>query len=273
MTEVITPILIAIAIWWSSTGALLWLVRQGRRAHIRTMIVLGIGAIVSMGLAYGLRNDGTVSAAYSGFAAGIVIWALHEASFLFGFVTGPRKTPCPVNLDLGKRFWISAQTVIYHELAIAAQGGLLFAISWGAINKVAALTFALLWGMRISSKLVVFLGAPNISIEMLPRHLSYLGTYFNKRDVTVAFPVFITIATAVAGSLTYYGLTEPVGSFAFTSLLLLATLASLAVLEHLALVIPVPDEALWAWATQNKETKEAVPTAKPKSLMGGPDGL
>ncbi|MEO1027771.1 MAG: putative photosynthetic complex assembly protein PuhE [Pseudomonadota bacterium] len=273
MTDVITPILVAIAIWWSSTGALLWLVRQGRRAHIQTMVVLGIGAVIAMGLTWGLKHDGSISAAYSGFACGIIIWALHEASFLFGFVTGPRKTPCPTNLDLGPRFLISAQTVIYHELAIALQGGLLFILCWGGVNQMAALTFALLWGMRISSKLVVFLGAPNISVEMLPKHLSYLGTYFNKREVTIAFPIFITIATAVAASLTYYGLTEPVGTFKFTSLLLLAMLASLAVLEHLALVIPVPDEALWAWATRNDETKEAVPTAKPKSLLGGPDGL
>jgi putative photosynthetic complex assembly protein 2 len=42
-------------------------------------------------------------------------------------------------------------------------------------NQVGTGTFAVLWVMRISAKLNLFLGVRNLSEELLPPHLAYLG--------------------------------------------------------------------------------------------------
>ena len=40
-------------------------------------------------------------------------------SFLMGYVTGPRRSPCPDDAQGWRRFGLALQTVLYHELAIA----------------------------------------------------------------------------------------------------------------------------------------------------------
>lgn len=273
MPQILAPLIFAALIWWASTGILLWLVRRGSLAHKTTISVLAACAILATIGALVLRGDTSVTAAFLGFAGGITIWAAHEAAFLFGFVTGSRKSPCPPDLPMRKRFVVSAQAVIHHELALAGHGLILIALSYGAPNQIMASTFALLWVMRLSTKLIIFLGAPNISVDMLPRQLSYLGTYFNKRHITLWFPVILTVITAIAGYLAYAGLAQPAGGFAYSGYLLLATLACLAVFEHMALVVPMPDRRLWAWALNDSTEKTTAPSVKQRQIMGGPDGL
>jgi len=259
MMDLGAPVLAAIMIWWMSTGSLLWLVRQGGGVRYGAAIIGSIAAAAATFGVLHLREMDTVAGAYAGFACGIILWAWHESMFLFGYISGPRKTPCPPDLKIWPRFVVSTEAVIHHELAIAAHGFLILPLSIGAPNSIAAMTFFLLWGMRLSSKMIVFLGAPNVSDHMLPPHLSYLSTYFNKRQATALFPIFIALVTGVAFTLAYVGLTEPAGAFTATGLLLLATLASLAVIEHLALVLPVPDAVLWAWAIHKTTDSDAVP--------------
>jgi len=252
MADIAVPALTAVLIWWSATGILFWLTGRGRGAHLRIAIGLSGLMVAAMGAVVWLRDQTGIGAAYAGFLAGIVLWAWHEAMFLFGYISGPRKTPCPPGLKTWPRFLVSAETVIHHELAIAAHAILLIAMSWGAANPVAAATFCLLWGMRINAKLVVFLGAPNVSDEVLPAHLTYLSTYFGKRRVTAFFPIFITLATSAASIITYIAVQQMAGSFAAIALSLVSALAWLAVLEHWMLVLPIRDTALWPWANQSE---------------------
>lgn len=272
MGEAFAPFAASTAIWWLSTGILFWLV--GRPKGWYGPIALGSTALMvfaTLGL-LALRGETGPMAAYLGFAAGIGIWAWHEALFLLGYVAGPQRTPCPQGLSLWPRFVASTKAVIHHELLIAGHAVLLVALSWGADNQIAAWTFLLLWGMRLNAKLVVFFGAPNISDSVLPDHLRYLSSYFGKRRVTALFPVFITIATAAATALVYTALLFPAGSFMATGLWLIAALACLAVLEHWALVLPIRDTALWGWALKRPSTLEQK-KQKSHAMAGETDGL
>lgn len=264
------PILLAALVWWASTGVLFWRMGKAPGTYASTVIAatlaMGAGTLALLAL----KHETGVLAAYGGFLAGIAIWAWHEALFLTGYLAGPRRTPCPEGLSTWRRFLASTEVVIHHELAIAAHGILLIALSWGAANPIAAWTFLLLWGMRLNAKLVVFLGAPNISDEFLPSHLTYLSSYFGKRRVTAFFPLFITLATAAATALTYTALLQPAGSGLATGLILISALAWLAVLEHWALVLPIPDGALWRWA--QPKTNSLNPLEKNQKI-GGPHGL
>lgn len=267
MSNVAIPLVAAMLIWWSSTGALLWLVQRNRSTHKWVAAVATLSVLAATASVVALRDVTSVSGAYAGFAIGIALWAWHEIMFLFGYVSGPRRTPCPPDLKPWPRFFASTQTVIHHELAIAGHAIIILALSIGAANSFAALTFVLLWVMRLNSKMVVFFGAPNISDELLPRHLAYLSSYFGKKRIAPLFPVFVAIATAVALALGYQATGFQLGSFESTGYLLLAALATLAVFEHWALVLPIPDTALWAWA-QRKE-QSAVPLTNTETSKYG----
>ena len=253
MANTLTPILFAAFFWWLSTGLILWFIGRTPPTFKWTA---GAASLIAIGATAGLialRSDTSVASAYLGFTFGVLLWAWHEVMFLLGYIGGSRKGPCPPNLSIMSRFVASTQVIIHHELLIAAHAVLITALSWGAENQFGALTFYLLWAMRLSTKLVVFFGAPNISDHFLPPHLQYLSTYFHKKPNNVFFPVAFAASVVITGALAYGAYVSPAGGFASVGFLLLASLASLAVIEHLALVLPLPDAALWAWATRRPE--------------------
>ena len=265
MADILQPILFAALLWWVSTGAILWLIGLPKRTFKWTALgatVMLAGATVTL---LTLRNETGTAAAYAGFAAGVALWAWHEVMFLLGYISGPRKSPCPPGLATWPRFVASTKTVIHHELVIAIHAGLILIMSWGAANQIAAWTFFLLWGMRISAKLIVFFGAPNIADDFLPDHLGYLKTYFQKRSISTFAPIAITLATSAAAVILYLATNTPLNAFPSAGLIMLATLAGLAVIEHWALVLPLPgfhaDAALWKWAMRPSRSTSAKPAS------------
>lgn len=272
MMQAAAPLLFALLAWWASTGVLFWLVGRSRATHKWTAAGATLLMLAAMAGVITLRGDTSIMGAYLGFAAGLALWAWHETMFMLGYISGPRRTPCPPGLKTWPRFVVSTQTVLHHEIAIAVHGALIIALSIGAENWIAAATFVLLWGMRVNAKFVVFLGAPNISDAFLPSHMTYLSSYFGKRRVTAFFPLFITLATAAATALTFAALNEA-GAFATTGYVLLAALAWLAVLEHWALVLPLPDQALWSWAQPKHQQTEKGRTANAPYAGGPSHGL
>lgn len=242
------PIVFSVFSWWISTGFVLWLINRPVRAHRaigRVTTILGIAATVAI---IPLREETTVAGAYLGFLVGLMLWAWHEVMFLLGFVSGPRKTPCPPGLSPAKRFWVSTQAILHHEIGIAAHALVIALLSIGASNAAPAVTFCVLWAMKVSAKLLVFFGAPNIPEEFLPPHLRYLGSYFAKTPHPPAALCALGITSAAAISMVFMVRAAMPGDFAHTILVLLTTLTGLAVLEHVALVVRLPDRALFSWA-------------------------
>jgi putative photosynthetic complex assembly protein 2 len=78
--------------------------------------------------------------------------------------------------------------VIHHELALAATAAILVALTWGAPNQTASLTFLLLFGLRLSTKLNIFLGVANPPTTFLPEPLAYLQSYFRRRRFNALLP-------------------------------------------------------------------------------------
>jgi putative photosynthetic complex assembly protein 2 len=58
-----------------------------------------MAATVLLGVAFiGLaatRDDTRITGAYIAFTCTVLVWAWQEIAFLLGYVTGPRRTPCP----------------------------------------------------------------------------------------------------------------------------------------------------------------------------------
>ncbi len=213
-------------------------------------------AVALVGVSY-VREDVSPAGAYLGFASGIVVWGWLEMSFLMGFLTGPRRRACLLHCRGWRHFLHAIQAILYHELAIIALGVLVFALSWRGGNRIAAHCIAILWAMRASAKLNLFLGVRNLSTELLPAHLAYLGSFFRKQPMNFLFPVSVTGGTVLAAHYVSKLLTTGVPEFAQTGQALLATLAILGVLEHWMLVLPFPAAALWSWGLKSRQAHSA----------------
>ncbi len=263
MADYAPPILFAALAWWLSTGAIFWLIGLPRATHRWTALGATVLLAGATFMVVALRSDTSVTGAYAGFAAGLALWAWHEVMFLTGFLTGPSRVPCPEGLTGLARFRAGLAAVLHHELAIIAHAGLLIWLSWGAANPFALWTFLILWGMRISAKLVVFTGAPNLVDQFMPRHLDYMKTYFSRRAPGSVFAAALVAITTVSVLLAITALGHPAGSHASAGFLLLTALAILAVIEHWVLILPVRDPSLWGWAM--KPAPQSSHTSKTKT--------
>ena len=248
MQPYVLPLLFTLFVWWFSTGLILYLDRLPQRTFKWTMAGATVVCIFGIvGLAVSSAHT-TVAAAYCAFTCALLVWAWQEAAFLLGWVTGPRRTPCPEASQGWRRAWYALQTVVHHELALVVLALAVLGATWHQPNQTGWWTFAILWAMRQSAKLNVFLGVRNLSENFLPAHLKYLQTYFTRKPMNALLPVSVVVATGVAGPIWYAALANTASAFEVASLTLAATLLSLAILEHLFLVMPVSLEGLWSWA-------------------------
>ncbi len=247
------PILVTLFVWWFSTGVVLFAVRSPRSSYRRSLwLATGLLALGVYGIAWS-AGEATVTGAYVAFLSALAIWAWPEITFLMGYITGPRRRPSPIGCSFGRHFVYATQSILYHELAILAAGLAVLAITWGAENQIGMATYLVLWVMRLSAKLNVFLGVPNLAEEFLPRQLRHLKSYFRRAPMNVFFPIAVTSATLALVLVVQTATTPDATPFVVVGYTLVATILALAILEHWFLVLPLPDAALWTWAIRAAE--------------------
>ncbi len=247
MTEHGLPVLYALFVWWFSTGLIAWLNGLDRSTFRWTLLGASIVGAAGLGAVAWAAGQDSVAGAYAAFTGALAVWAWNETAFLLGAVTGPHRTACPPGVQGWERTGFALRAILWHELAILAGGLLILLAGWDAPNQVAGWTYLLLWGMRISAKLNVFLGVPNLSEAFLPGHMGYLASFFRRRPMNVLFPVSVTGATLVTWLLAQGAADPSAGPMLATGLTLLAAMAALALVEHWLMVLPLPSAALWAW--------------------------
>jgi len=269
MSETALAALFAVFIWWFSTGIVLLLNGMQRRAYkfsLFTSSALAVAALVALNHT---ANQTTAAAVYCAFTCALLVWGWHELSFLTGWITGPRTTALPAEFregHEGRRFIESVRAILWHELGILAVGVLIIAMTWGAPNQVGTWTFIVLWSMRTSAKLNLFLGVRNLSEEFLPPHLVYLSSFFRRRAMNLLFPFVVSAASAVLVWMVMLALEPTANATTVLGLTLVGTMLALAILEHWMLVLPVPTTALWRWAMAKRQPAPgsvAPPAASP----------
>lgn len=260
MSQIALPMLYALLLWWFSTGVILYLDSLPRRTFRWSMA--GAGAVAALALYAVARSAETasVTAAYVAFTAAVLVWGFIEMSYFMGFVTGPWRKTCPPGVRGFARFKLALRTSLYHEGAVVVTGAALLLFCREQPNALAPHTFLVLWLMRWSSKLNVFLGVPNLNEEFLPEQLRYLISFMPRRAMNLLFPFTVTAATVVTAELFRAALAAPAGSFTATADSLLAALMLLAVLEHWFLVVPMQDAALWRWALTMRRPRTDIET-------------
>jgi putative photosynthetic complex assembly protein 2 len=260
VSELALPVLFTLFAWWFSTGVILYLDGLPRHTFGWTLngatVLLG-GALWAL---VHTRNDMSVAGAYCAFTCALLVWAWQEVAFLLGVVTGPRRTACPPGARGWRRTGYAIQAVLYHELALVVLAIAVLACVGPGTNRVGVWTFMVLWAMRQSAKLNVFLGVRNLGESFLPDHLDYLKTYFQRRPMNVLFPFSVTLATAAAVAVWWRLLDGAASAHEAAGLALVGTLLALGALEHWLLVLPLPTEALWRWGLRS-HARDAAPPA------------
>lgn len=242
----ILPLVFVALLWFASTALVVWLDNRPRVSFTNSLTITGMAALFGVGIIAAAATSSTLLATYASFVAAFAVWGWHELSFLTGTTTGPRREPCPEDARGWTRFRMSAATVIHHELALVATLALLLVLTWGSVNPTGAYAFTILFGMRLSTKFNVFLGVPNFSTEILPAQLAYLKSYFRKAPFNALMPVSLALGIGATVWLGQTALASTGDAAAQWSLL--TGLALLGVVEHLFLVLPLRDSALWRWA-------------------------
>ncbi|MBC7770033.1 MAG: DUF3623 domain-containing protein [Phycisphaerales bacterium] len=260
------PVLFAVFVWWFSTGAILWLGRLPRATFAWSF---GVASLVAAAALYALATsagEASAESAYLAFACAVAIWGWHEMSFLMGFIVGPRRTECPTDARGWRRFKFAAATLMHHEIALALTAVGLVALTWGQPNQIGAHTFLILWALRLSAKLNLFLGAPHRSEELLPPHLAHLKSYFRNRRMNALFPVSLLAGLALAAMLVAGGLAADATPHDQVGASLLLALLLLGLLEHVFLFVPPPNAMLWGWATKTPTSSPPNPPARNERL-------
>lgn len=251
--------LVALFVWWFSTGAILaavkWSDRHGRRARfwcaLAGLPVLGLGI-----WGYSVTLDQTgLGGVYGGFLAALAIWGWIELAFLTGMITGPNVHPCPAIVPEWERFVRAWGTIAHHEVLLVTALVSLIWTGHDAENTTGLWTFVVLFFARISAKLNLFLGVPKINTEFLPGALSHLPSHFRNARLNWLFPLSIT-ALSFAAACWLERLYSVPGPAAAVGFALLAALTLLALLEHWLMVLPLPDEKLWRWMLPAPEPKQ-----------------
>ena len=238
--------LFAVFCWWLGTGAILWLVRLPISTFRWSMFFLSFLLGLSLWTTSISMRSHSVLNAYIGFVSVIAMWSWHEMAFLTGWLAGPRRVALDPGLSLNRRFGQSVMALLYHEVALLFNFGVLLALQQGQPNHVALCTFALLWCMRLSAKLNLFFGVPQVGEQYLPVHLRYIGSYFKSGRVSPFFFFTMALSVVVWSWMVWELLTGAV--IINTGWVLLSSLLGLAIIEHVLMVFALPLQRLWGWA-------------------------
>jgi len=249
----IVPFFVTVAIWFIATGLIAWADNRVSTTFSKSLMIGGVGGIFGLVLILVASLSASVGAVYVAFIGALLVWAWHEISFLTGAATGPRRGPADEGLTGVARFRQASATVMHHEVALALTALLLISLAWNAPNQIGATVFVLLLGLRLTSKINLFVGVPNSTSEMLPDQLAYLKTYFGRNRMTVLLAVSIMAIGAVTAWFGALALAAPAGSAEMVGASLLFTLCLLGALEHLFLALPFRDGMLWGWALPQRK--------------------
>lgn len=251
--------LYAVLAWWLGTGVILWLNGRPRALHPWAMGAATVLCGVALCGIAATADDTRVSGAYLAFTAAVAVWGWLELAFLLGYVTGPRRLPCPPGARGWRRVRHALAALLWHELALLALGAAVVALTWRQPNTVALWTYAVLWTMRCSAKLNVFLGVRNLNEGFLPPHLRYLDSYFRRRPGNRLFASSVIASTLAAAAVWAAAAAEGATPYQAAGAALVATLLTLAVLEHWLMVLPLPSEPLWRWSLGGRGRDAAPP--------------
>ena len=247
---------LTVALWWGATGLIAALVSRPAHSYPRLRWAASVAAVAAIATLFAVRDSTSAFDAATGFVAAIVVWGWIEVTFLTGLITGPRRGPGSLPVGEWRRAGAAFMAILWHEAAIVGVIAIVAALTLGHPNAVGLAALVVLWVMRTSAKLNLFLGVRNLGEGFLPSHLAHLLPFLRRRPMNPLLPVSVLAGGALAWWFTARAAdgAEPLEA---SGCAMLATLAWLGVFEHLLMVLPLQPETLWRRA--------AVPSSRPEA--------
>ncbi len=251
LSMLLLPIVYTIFIWWFTTGSIMVVYNRARwMTRLFFAIYTAIAALAFAGLLL-TRDINDTAAVYVAVTCGILIWGWHVTAYYLGFVTGPRSARESLaamndtqNLTLKDRFALAFVSSLHHEVLAVVTGIVIALLTNGHINRWGLWIYLALWIMHGSSRLNIFLGVRNFSVDLLPRNFRYLRHVVSRRDFNEFFPVSVLIASVVMLTLIFQIITPDTSPLYLTGAIMVATMLFLGILEHGLLMLP-PSLQLW----------------------------
>ena len=153
--------------------------------------------------------------------------------------------------------------MLYHELALIVLASWWWPRRPGRANRVGLWTFMVLWVMRHSAKLNIFLGVRNLGENFLPPHLAYLQDLLPACADERAVPVLGDAGHRRGDpglDAPVLGRARPVRDRRHRAG---GHDAGAGRLEHWLLVLPLPTEALWRWGMRSHVASATAPAVAP----------
>jgi putative photosynthetic complex assembly protein 2 len=265
MATIGLSVLYVVFLWWFATGFVLYLDGLPRRTFKVTLAVSGALAALSLVALELTAGERSVLNVMTAVTAALFIWGFNELLFLTGALTGPSRERCPTDATGFRRFVLATRALLWHELGLVVSTAIVAWAVWGQANAFGLWTFLLLWTLRLSTKINIFLGVPNTGENFLPEQLEFLKSYFLKRPMNAFFPFSVMAATAIVALLIARAAHGDGTAGDMAGWSALAALATLGLIEHWFLVIPLGQTELWQWGFRSRERKDP----KGPGLAGG----
>lgn len=261
MSDFGLSVVVAMTGWWFFTGLILWLVHWPKSRHRGVFALTSLLSLLTFASVPSVGAWTGGMASVTAFCQALILWGWLEMAYLMGFMTGPEGKPCKLHAGLLTRAKYGLKACLYNELGTVGIGVSLITLLWGAANPTAAWAFCALWFMRWSAKLNLVLGVRNYNRSWLPEHLAYVDSYIPRRRMNPLFPLSVLVGTTLAWWLGVLAAGAPdLGSR--VSLTLVCTLVTLGTLEHVFLMLPLNEAALWRWASPGPSKKVAISLEK-----------
>ncbi len=256
--SIFAPVLLTFLAWWLSTGIVLLLNHLPVATYKYSLALVTILSVLCLANLQNIAADDSTLGVMLAFLQALCLWSWLEMTYLMGWLTGVSKQPCPAGCQGFQRFVMALKTSIYHELAVIAVGMTIVALTWDAPNPFCMMAFLVLWLMRWSAKLNLFLGVANLNVEWYPEKMQYLTTYMRSRPMNPLFPFSMLFAGTALVYLIATATSTPMAHLQ-TGYILVASLLGLAILEHIFLVVQLGDTALWRWALRDDSRHSSTP--------------
>lgn len=244
MIIALTSIAFVISVWWAGTATVLVLqhrVRHPDSPTVRALLVFTVGLCV-IGLGWSAATTHWFALGLA-FVAAVALWGCLELSYFLGLITGTHRRPYAGNGGEWQRFRAALSASLWHELSIVLCGAGLILWLWASPNPTGVLAFLVLWLMRWSAKLNLFIGVPHFATDWFPPRMAYLVSYMRRAPVGRFFRLSVTIAGLGLAALVFAATrTEGQSAVVFA---LPAVLLFLAIIEHLCMALPIADSRLW----------------------------
>lgn len=252
MSTWLITIALALSVWWLGTGVVLYLHQTLSRNHEFTRnSLIGVATLCLVALVTTQHGTNAASIVAS-FIAAVTLWGVVELSYYLGYVTGVHTRPCPPDIAGVDRFRLALGTSVWHELMVLTLGVALTVLLFSSSNPTGLLTFLVLWLMRWSAKLNLFLGVPHFQPDWFPVQFHYLKSYLKRSPVSWFFPLSIGAALLVMGHWIQLSISST-GANVLTHSLPAALLA-LAIVEHGLMAVPVSESRLWNTTFNTRKT-------------------